>query len=223
MYPAASWLAPVPMVSSARRMFSPEEDERLKMLVGKFGENNWKNIARQMPNRTTRQCRERYKNYLSPHLSNAVWTQEEDELLAQKFAEIGPKWAKIAGFFQGRSDVNVKNHWTTLCSRKNHQHIEPLTSTQAPTTKHAESEGTEISPAPNPVPEGVNVVSAIATMKPDELPPLIVKDKSRSETSIGNLAQLLWGPQGRKFEESVLRRDNVGLEETFPGYGGNIW
>ena len=214
-------------------MFSPEEDERLKELVSQFGEKNWKNIARQMPNRTTRQCRERYKNYLSPHLSNAVWTEEEDALLREKYAEIGPKWATIACFFHGRSDVNVKNHWTTLCSRMNHAKTS-LESTPVPKSdpqKCADSSSETVSPPPNPPTEAVvDVVSAIATMKPvtgkdlpETLPPLIVKDKAKTETNIGNLAQILWGPQGKRFEEAVLRRDNVGLEDTFPGYGGHIW
>lgn len=101
-----------------RQMFSPDEDERLKELVNQLGTNNWKLVAKAMPNRSTRQCRERYKNYLSPTLTNSPWTKEEDELLRAKYAEYGPKWAQLATFFQGRSDVNIKNHWTSLSGRE---------------------------------------------------------------------------------------------------------
>jgi hypothetical protein len=101
----------------ARQMFSTEEDEVLRQLVAQFGEHDWKAIASKMPNRTTRQCRERYKNYLSPALTNQPYSTAEDDLLREKVAEIGPKWATISGFFKGRSDVALKNRWAALNAR----------------------------------------------------------------------------------------------------------
>mgnify|MGYP001054217009 CR=1 FL=1 len=97
-----------------KQLFSPQEDEFLKYLVSVYGDKDWKFISKQMPNRTTRQCRERYKNYLAPEIINGAWTEAEDELLRQKYEEFGPKWSKISTFFQSRSDVNIKNHWNTL-------------------------------------------------------------------------------------------------------------
>lgn len=98
---------------SIRHMFTMEEDDRLCELVSQYGDKNWRVISRQMPNRTTRQCRERYRNYLSPNVKNGPWTQEEDNLLQQKYLEYGPKWATIAKFFPSRSDVNIKNRWAS--------------------------------------------------------------------------------------------------------------
>ncbi|EAY03575.1 Myb-like DNA-binding domain containing protein [Trichomonas vaginalis G3] len=102
---------------SVRHKFSSEEDSKLKKLVEKYGENDWTTVASEMKTRTARQCRERFKNYLSPKLTNGPWTEEEDKLLEEKFNEYGPKWAKIAVFFPSRSDVNVKNHWTSLANK----------------------------------------------------------------------------------------------------------
>jgi hypothetical protein len=70
-----------------------------------------------MGHRTARQCRERYKNYLSPIYRNNPWTDEEEAVLAEKVKELGQKWSAIARFFEGRSDVNVKNHWAAMQSR----------------------------------------------------------------------------------------------------------
>ena len=98
---------------SARQMFTPEEDKQLIELVKEFGDRNWRMISKKMENRTTRQCRERYRNYLSPNLTNGPWTAEEDLLLEQKYVELGPKWAAIAQFFKNRSDVNIKNRWAS--------------------------------------------------------------------------------------------------------------
>jgi hypothetical protein len=104
-------------LSSVRHMFSAEEDARLKQLVVQHGNKDWKHIAKLMPNRSTRQCRERYKNYLSPELVNLPWSASDDDLLRQKFKIFGPKWATIAKFFTGRSDVSLKNHWASLDGR----------------------------------------------------------------------------------------------------------
>ncbi|OHT13423.1 hypothetical protein TRFO_16403 [Tritrichomonas foetus] len=96
-----------------RQMFTTEEDNRLVELVKEHGDKNWRVISKHMPNRTTRQCRERYRNYLSPKVTNGPWTAEEDLLLEQKYIEYGPKWATIAQFFKSRSDVNIKNRWAS--------------------------------------------------------------------------------------------------------------
>ncbi|KAK8881749.1 hypothetical protein M9Y10_044385 [Tritrichomonas musculus] len=102
------------MTHGRRQLFSYEEDEQLKKLVEQFGDKDWKFIARKMPGRSTRQCRERYKNYLSPDIKNGPWTKEEDDLLKEKYNEYGPHWSSISKFFKSRSDVNIKNRWSAL-------------------------------------------------------------------------------------------------------------
>lgn len=97
-----------------RIRFTPVEDERLKQLVSQQITPNWNEISRYMGNRTPRQCRERYNNYLRPELINGRWTKEEDELLNKLYAQYGPKWSLIAQSFKSRSAVNVKNHHSTL-------------------------------------------------------------------------------------------------------------
>jgi hypothetical protein len=102
---------------SSRHKFLKAEDDVLRGLVGRFGEQNWNIIASFMKRRSARQCRERYKNYLYPGVNTRPWLPEEEELLTAKVAEFGQKWAKITPFFEGRSDVNVKNHWAAILSR----------------------------------------------------------------------------------------------------------
>ena len=92
--------------------FSQYEDQRLTQLVSIF-KNDWGTISKYMPNRTGRQCRERWNHYLAPHISLLPWTQNEDDLLLQKYHEIGPKWKEMVPFFTGRTDVSLK----TRCNR----------------------------------------------------------------------------------------------------------
>lgn len=99
------------MKSHQKIKFSQEEDQKLIELVNLYGENNWGTITLFMQGRNIRQCRERWKHYLSPYVSNAPWTEIEDQLLIQKYIEYGPKWKKIAEFFPKRTYINIKNRF----------------------------------------------------------------------------------------------------------------
>jgi hypothetical protein len=74
-----------------RRKFTLEEDVKLRTLVESLGTKSWEEIARFIPERSARQCRDRYKNYLLESLVTEPWTAEEDALVVQKYHQIGPK------------------------------------------------------------------------------------------------------------------------------------
>jgi hypothetical protein len=109
-----------------RRVFTADEDVRLKDLVARYGEKSWANIASKMGTRSARQCRERYKDYLHPDILNAPWRPEEDLLLRTKYAELGPKWAQMTVFFDKRSPANLKNHWVSLSARDQTRPLLPI-------------------------------------------------------------------------------------------------
>lgn len=94
--------------------FTPEDDERLKSLVDKFGDQEWARISREMPGRNQRQCKERWMYYLNPSLNTTPWTHQEDLLLLEKQRELGSKWVRIAAFFHNRTDAMVKNRFQVL-------------------------------------------------------------------------------------------------------------
>ena len=96
-----------------KRPFTVEEDRALMNYVMIYGNNNWVQIAMLMNGRTQKQCRERWTGHLCPSVNKGPWTLEEDIILAQKHSEIGNKWAKIAQFLPGRTDILVKNRWNT--------------------------------------------------------------------------------------------------------------
>jgi hypothetical protein len=94
-----------------RRVFTRDEDDSLGQLVNSGTLNNWAEIARQMPGRTSRQCRDRWTNYLAPNITFQPWRPEEDDLITRMVNEIGTKWAAIARLTVGRSGNAVKNRW----------------------------------------------------------------------------------------------------------------
>lgn len=104
----------------SRIKFSINEDSMLKNIVGIFGPKNWRLIASMIPNKTARQCRDRYMNYLAPGYVHSNWTKEEDLLLAEKFEEYGPKWSQIRLFFPSRTANAIKNRFNYTVSRMDH-------------------------------------------------------------------------------------------------------
>ncbi|KAK8841482.1 Myb- protein B [Tritrichomonas musculus] len=99
------------------RKFSTNEDLMLKNVVNIFGAKNWKLIASMIPNKTPRQCRDRYMNYLAPGYIHSDWTKEEDLLLADKYKEYGPQWSKIQKFFPFRTSNSIKNRFNYTISK----------------------------------------------------------------------------------------------------------
>ncbi|EAX97610.1 Myb-like DNA-binding domain containing protein [Trichomonas vaginalis G3] len=94
--------------------FTPSEDQKLRMLVSVLGPSNWKKVSEYMVSRNARQCRDRYKNYLSPNLNSSPWSQEDDAKLLQLVDFYGRKWSLIAKEFNGRTDINIKSRYALL-------------------------------------------------------------------------------------------------------------
>jgi hypothetical protein len=97
-----------------RKVFNQLEDEQLVKLVARFGRRSWDVVASYMPDRSARQCRDRWKFYLCPSVNRAPWSVEEDRLLLAKFRELGPRWCALCQFFENRSLNNVKNRWNSV-------------------------------------------------------------------------------------------------------------
>lgn len=100
--------------SHPRSKFTSNEDAMLKSLVEMHGTSDWQYISQLLPGRNARQCRDRWLYYLSPDVINGPWTQEEENLLIEKFEKIGPCWRQIAKYFPTRTDINIKSHWNLM-------------------------------------------------------------------------------------------------------------
>lgn len=102
------------------------------MLLGKvqeLGTQNWVIIARYLPGRLGRQCRERWHNVLNPKIVRRNWTREEDEFILKKFKEIGSKWSQISKMepLIGRTVSQIKNRYYQNLKGKDLDQIKYLT------------------------------------------------------------------------------------------------
>jgi hypothetical protein len=94
-----------------RSAFRDEEDDTLRSLVAMYGDNAWGEVVLHMPGRNVRQCRERWKHYLSGVKLRQPWTPEEDRILAMKVREWGTKWTRISEVLGDRTDMEAKSRW----------------------------------------------------------------------------------------------------------------
>lgn len=97
-----------------RRLFMPEDDERLKNIIQSDNFKGWKDIALKMKNFNARQCRDRWHHYLSPSIHNKPWENYEDQIIIRLVNLIGTRWAYISSFLPGRTDNAIKNRFNSV-------------------------------------------------------------------------------------------------------------
>ncbi len=99
----------------SRTIWNKLEDSGLLEVIKSHESENWVAIASELCKRlpdchkSAKQCRERYRNYLNPGLVTRRWAKEEKSLLLVLHHSFGTQWGHISSFFQGRSDVSLKN------------------------------------------------------------------------------------------------------------------
>ncbi|GAV85574.1 Myb_DNA-bind_6 domain-containing protein, partial [Cephalotus follicularis] len=101
-----------------KRPWTKEEDALIIDLVAKQGNKKWSEIAKYLPGRIGKQCRERWHNHLNPDIVRTAWTKEEEMTLIEAHAKYGNKWAEIAKFLHGRTENSIKNHWNCTVRKK---------------------------------------------------------------------------------------------------------
>ena len=108
--------------------WSSEEDDLLRKLVAQYGiERQWKKIAEKINSafkngafRQSRQCRERWFNYVDTSIKRGKWSFEEDLELMRVFVKVGKKWSAIAKLLGDRTENAVKNRWKSLIRKETH-------------------------------------------------------------------------------------------------------
>jgi hypothetical protein len=97
-----------------RVRFQPAEDQILTDLVAHLGTDAWESVARRLPGRNARQCRDRWNHYLAGRQAAQGWTIADDIRLCRAVSSYGSQWRHIGRFFGGRSPSDLENRWIAL-------------------------------------------------------------------------------------------------------------
>lgn len=94
--------------------WSKYEDSLLTDAVIKEGDViSWARVAKSVPERNARQCRERWQFRIHPDLKKSKFEDWEDELIIRERERIGNMWHVIALELPGRTSCSVKARWYT--------------------------------------------------------------------------------------------------------------
>lgn len=97
------------------KAWTKEEDTLLLSIVQSMRmPMKWSLVAQSLPERTGKQCRERYVNHLNPRLKVSDWTPVEDSTIFHLYNTIGSHWAKMSKIIPGRTDNGIKNRFHNL-------------------------------------------------------------------------------------------------------------
>jgi hypothetical protein len=113
--------------------WTEEENTQLVALVKDHG-FSWARIAKYIPGKSSKQCRERYQTQLKPGISKEPWSPEEDACLVRLQKIYGNKWAAISKNKElpGRVDNSIKNRWNTSLKKHVEKFIRDLKLRGAP-------------------------------------------------------------------------------------------
>ena len=86
----------------------------MKKQITVFGSKNWKVVSTYLKNdfginRTPKQCRDRWCNYLKIEEFSSLFTEDEKKIIFKKFFEIGSKWSVLSEIIRTKSENQIKN------------------------------------------------------------------------------------------------------------------
>ena len=110
------------LIRMSKRTWTTDEDQLIIDLVKNRG-LNWAVVSSHFPNRSGKQCRERYKNHLRTDIKKGGWTLAEDKIIMDMVADYGNAWVKIKKHLSGRTDNAIKNRYHAILRAQNAKYV----------------------------------------------------------------------------------------------------
>ncbi|QQK47322.1 Myb-related protein B [Penicillium digitatum] len=101
-----------------RRRWTSEEDSVLKKAVTAVMEQSrpimWRELAKQVPGRSNKDCRRRWWNTLGGGTAKGLWLEEEDKLLTEAVSKHGTDWRRVARDVVSQTPDQCSSHWSQV-------------------------------------------------------------------------------------------------------------
>ncbi|GAX76296.1 hypothetical protein CEUSTIGMA_g3741.t1 [Chlamydomonas eustigma] len=78
----------------------------------------WVRVSELVPGRDAKQCRGKWLNDLRDGTRKDPFSLQEEFIIALIHSQVGNSWIKISSYLKGRTDNNVKNHWSAVARYK---------------------------------------------------------------------------------------------------------
>lgn len=103
----------------SKRFWDAERDAQLHTFIKMYG-LNWVAIAQAFndPEITPELAQERYETRISPQISKARFTYQEDQQIVHYYNTFGPNWKRIAAYLPGRTETMVRNRFYTSIKKR---------------------------------------------------------------------------------------------------------
>lgn len=88
--------------------------DAIKALVDTKGTVPWLSVAKLVPGRSAKQCRERWGLNLNPNIDRSAFSEQEDLLLLELHNKFGNRWSSFREFFPGRTENILKTRYKSL-------------------------------------------------------------------------------------------------------------
>lgn len=98
----------------AQPKFSVMNDKKLVSLVKTYGTDQWNKIAQILTNKTPKQCKDRWNNYLNPTFKHKSWTLDDDQILIDLYNKYGPKWTVLSKAVGTRSASEMRYRYLKI-------------------------------------------------------------------------------------------------------------
>ncbi|XP_042025906.1 MYB-like transcription factor ODO1 [Salvia splendens] len=106
-------------VGLKRGPWTIDEDNKLMKFILNNGIQCWRLVPKLAGlMRCGKSCRLRWINYLRPDLKRGALTEAEEDMIIELHSRLGNRWSKIATYFPGRTDNEIKNYWNTRIKKK---------------------------------------------------------------------------------------------------------
>jgi len=93
---------------------------------------SWPQLASRISGRTSKQCRERWYEHLSPAINRGPFSAEEDALMMQQFRQLGNCWTQIAKKLEGRTADATKLRIRVILQAEKEGRSSPPSRSQVP-------------------------------------------------------------------------------------------